>query len=242
VSRSKSTFTLVAAAVAVLTNSGCNTANVRTGVSFSSNEMRSYANACAIPPRGLSPIGYVSAGVDLVDSKCDEFFDSLVRLENDASFAQSGIATANTQTAAILGALKSSAATIAIIAAASQLATSLIDGYTKAYAFAPYAVEVRRLVVDTMQKYRSSEEFAGAVGALAALPTNSDAFCAAQNIVRNYAKACTITGIEDLTRQAISRGEIVKREHTAMPRGGAKAISRDRSPQKLFQVPSFDVM
>ncbi|TKD47536.1 MAG: hypothetical protein E5W98_06380 [Mesorhizobium sp.] len=238
----KSTLAFVAVAMAALTTSGCNSANVRSGVNFSSNEMRTYANACAVPPHGLSPIGYVSAGVDLVDSKCDEFFDSLIRLENDASFARSGIATANTQTAVILGALKSSATTIAIIAAASQLATSLIEGYTKVYAFAPYAVEVRRLVVETMQKYRSSEEFAGAVSALVTLPTNSDAFCTAQNIVRNYAKVCTITGIEDLARQAISRGEIVKREHGALPPGDAKIFLRDRPPAKVFQVPGFDVM
>ncbi|RWH65943.1 hypothetical protein [Mesorhizobium sp.] len=236
----KSAFALLAA-LAILV-SGCNSANVRSGVSFSPNEMRGYANACAVPPQRLSPIGYVSAGIDLVDSKCDEFFDSLVRLQNDASFAQSGIATANTQTAAILGALKSSAATIAIIASASQLATSLIDGYTKAYAFAPYAVEVRRLVVETMQKYRSSEEFAGAVSALATLPTSSDAFCAAQNIVRNYAKACTITGIEDLMRQAISSGEIVKRKHEARPTASSKAFLLDRPGVKVLQVPGFDVM
>jgi hypothetical protein len=189
----------------------------------------------------------VSAGVDLVDGRCSEFFDSLVRLQHDADFARTGVVTANTQTAAILGALEASSSAIAIIAAASQFATNMIDSYTQAYAFAPYAVEARRLVMEAMDKFKSSIEFSAAISSLNTLPTSSDSYCAAQNIVRNYARLCTISGIEDLTRQAISEGRIVKRGNESSGKGASDAdhipegVPVSVSPAGIFRVPSFVV-
>src|SRR5262249_49983149 len=155
------------------------------------------------------PEGYVYAGWDFVDEQCDTFFNNVILLQKDARYASSSIATANTQTALILAAVESSATSIAIVAAASELVRRLIDGYAAEYAFAPYAVEVRRIVFEAMTKYRNDHETDVAVTSLASAPTAGDAFCRANNIVRNYAKLCTISGVEAFARQAIAGSLVI---------------------------------
>ena len=196
--------------------SGCTTSNVRYGAVVEPTTLQSYAAVCsAVPPFDLTAAGYVQAGWDFVDEQCDTFFNNVILLQKDARYASSSIATANTQTAVILRAVESSATSIAIVAAGSELVRKLIDGFAAEYAFAPYALEVRRLVFDAMSKYRRDTEVD--VIALASAQSRGDAFCRANNIVRNYAKLCTISGVEAFARQAIANSGVHRSDDDLPP-------------------------
>jgi hypothetical protein len=111
--------------------------------------VHAYANQCsAAPENNLTPVGYVVAGLDAVDEQCITFFDGIVQLQKDARYASSSVATANAQTAVVLGLVKASAGTIGVIAAGSELARKLIEGYAAEYAFSPYALESRKVVFE----------------------------------------------------------------------------------------------
>jgi hypothetical protein len=50
---------------------------------------------------------------------------------------------------------------------------------------------------------------------------SGDNYCAAQNVIRNYAKICSIGGIEALTRQAIANTKINKSDAGPQNPGGS---------------------
>jgi len=168
--------------------------------------VHAYAGACSAIPANVTPIGYVYAGWDFVDQQCQTFFDGIVELQKEARYASSSIATANSQAAAIMGLVKTAATTISIVAAGSELARKLVDGYAAEFAFSPYAVEARSVVFDALTAYRNDPTVAANVRSLSA--ASPDNYCVAQNIVRNYAKICSLAGIEMLARQAISTSKV----------------------------------
>ena len=54
-----------------------------------------------------------------------------------------------------------------------------------------------------------------------------DAFCLANNIVRNYAKICTIANVEALARQAVANSKIGKSDAPAtgnLPRAAGRFV------------------
>lgn len=189
--------------------SGCNLGNSGRGVSVKPAEVHAFAGVCSAPVPGLTPAGYTIAGFDFVDEQCGIFFDGIVELAKNSRYASSSIATANTQAALIMAAVDTATKSIAIVAASSELARKLIDGYAAEYAFSPYALEVRQLVVDALSAYRANSDTDAAFNRLQTMPPG-DAFCFANNIVRNYAKICTIANVEALARQAVANSKIGK--------------------------------
>ena len=194
--------------VATLILTGCGLSNVRHAAVVDPVGIQSYAAVCSVEVPGLTPEGYVFAGWDFVDEQCGTFFDNVILLQKDTRYASSAIATANTQTALILAAVEASAKSIAIVAASSEFVRRLIDNFATEYAFAPYAVEVRQLVIDALMDYRVNADTMGAIAAMDSSRTIGDAQCLANNIVRNYAKICTISGVEALARQAIANSQV----------------------------------
>jgi hypothetical protein len=188
--------------------SGCG--NNPRGVSVKPAEVHAFAGVCSAPVPNLSPIGYTLAGFDFVDEQCGVFFDGIIELAKNSRYASNSIATANTQAALIMAAVETAASSIAIVAASSELARKLIDGYAAEYAFSPYALEVRQLVVDALAAYRADGTTDHAINALQTLPGAGDAFCMANNIVRNYAKICSVANVEALARQAVANSKIGK--------------------------------
>jgi hypothetical protein len=186
--------------------SGCG--NSPRGVSVKPSEVHAFAAVCSVPVSNLSPIGYTLAGFDFVDEQCGVFFDGIIELAKDTRYASSSIATANTQAALIMAAVHAAASSIAIVAASSELARKLIDGYAVEYAFSPYALEVRQLVVDALAAYRGDVKTDEAIRSLETLPGGGDAYCLANNIVRNYAKICSVANVEALARQAVANSKI----------------------------------
>jgi hypothetical protein len=199
---------------------GCGFGNSPRGVSARPAEVHAFAGVCSAPVPDLTPTGYTIAGFDFVDEQCGIFFDGIVELAKNSRFASSSIATANTQAALIMAAVDTATKSIAIVAASSELARRLIDGYAAEYAFSPYALEVRQLVVDALTAYRADSKTDAAVRTLQSLPSG-DAFCLANNIVRNYAKICTIANVEALARQAVANSKIAKSEP---PAGGNRMV------------------
>src|SRR5215475_9499870 len=120
---------LVSTVAVILVLSGCTGANVRRAVVVDPEGVRSYAATCSAPVSELSPEGYVYAGWDFVDEQCSTFFDNVILLAKDSAFASSSIATANSQTAVILRAVEASSTSIAIVAAGSEFARQLINGF-----------------------------------------------------------------------------------------------------------------
>jgi hypothetical protein len=194
--------------------SGCILGNSGRGVSVKPAEVHAFADVCSAPVPGLTPTGYTIAGFDFVDEQCGVFFDGIVELAKNSRYASSSIATANTQAALIMAAVDTATKSIAIVAASSELARKLIDGYAAEYAFSPYALEVRQLVVDALTAYRANIDTNAAVDKLQTMPPG-DGFCFANNIVRNYAKICTIANVEALARQAVANSKIGKSDSPA---------------------------
>jgi hypothetical protein len=207
------------------------------GVSVKPSEVHAFAGVCSAPVPDLTPTGYTIAGFDFVDEQCGVFFDGIVELAKNSRYASSSIATANTQAALIMAAVDAATKSIAIVAASSELARKLIDGYAAEYAFSPYALEVRQLVVDALSAYRADSKTDEAVRVLQALPPG-DAFCLANNIVRNYAKICTIANVEALARQAVANSKIGKSDppaanpqRTFAPAAASRAMPRATADQ-----------
>jgi hypothetical protein len=197
---------------AVLLLSSCTTTQ-NPAASVTPESVQAYAAACSkTPDNNLTPRGYVIAGFDFVDQQCQAFFDGIVELQKDARYASSSIATANTQAAAIMGLVKASAGSIAVVAAGSELVRKLVEGYAAEYAFSPYALESRRVVNDALSLYRDNEKTKSAIEALTS--STGDQYCLAQNIVRNYAKICSLSGIEALTREAIANTKVSESKPT----------------------------
>src|SRR5438876_649663 len=145
--------------------SGCGP-NGRHSVSVTPAAVHAFAGACAVPVPDLSPTGYALAGFDFVDEQCGVFFDGIVELEKNSRFASGSIATANAQAATIMAAVDVASKSIGIVAASSELARKLIDGYAAEYSFSPYALEVRQLVVDALNGYRIDSKTDNAFKAL----------------------------------------------------------------------------
>jgi hypothetical protein len=206
-----------------LSLSGC-LGSDRPGVTVKPADVHAYAGVCAVPVPDLSPAGYTFAGFDFVDEQCGIFFDGIVELSKTARFASTSIATANTQATLILTAVEAAEKSIAIVAAGSELARKLIDGYAAEYAFAPYAPEVRQLVMDAMTAYRLDTDTDRAIAALQANATTGDAYCLAHNVVRNYAKICSIANVEALARQAVANSRIGR----TSPPAGTGGIGPER--------------
>lgn len=197
--------------------SGCNLNSGWRGVSAKPSEVHAFAGVCSAPVPDLSPTGYTIAGFDFVDEQCGVFFDGIVELAKNSRYASSSIATANTQAALIMAAVDVAAKSIAIVAASSELARKLIDGYAAEYAFSPYALEVRQLVVDALSAYRADSKTDVAIKALQTFPSSGDAYCLANNIVRNYAKICSVSNVEALARQAVANSKVSKSDPPAAP-------------------------
>ncbi|WP_315838356.1 hypothetical protein [Bradyrhizobium prioriisuperbiae] len=217
--------------------SGCRFGDSGRGVSAKPSEVHAFAGVCSAPVPDLTPTGYTIAGFDFVDEQCGVFFDGIVELAKNSRYASSSIATANTQAALIMAAVDAATKSIAIVAASSELARKLIDGYAAEYAFSPYALEVRQLVVDALSAYRADSKTDEAVRTLQALPPG-DAFCLANNIVRNYAKICTIANVEALARQAVANSKIGKSDspaanpqRTFSPAAASRALPRATAEQ-----------
>src|SRR3954468_14325258 len=115
--------------LAFLLVSGCGPRSGGRGVSVRPSEVHAFASACAVPVQELSPAGYTFAGFDFVDEQCGIFFDGVIELAKDSRFASSSIATANTQAALVMAAVDAAKNSIAMVAAGSELARRLIDGY-----------------------------------------------------------------------------------------------------------------
>jgi hypothetical protein len=210
---------IVIALAAIL--SGCVFSKASRSVSVQPADVHAFAAVCSAPVPGLSPSGYTYAGFDFVDEQCGIFFDGIVELSKNSRFASSSIATANSQAATIMAAVDVASKAIGIVAAGSELARKVIDGYAAEYAFAPYALEVRQLALNAMTAYRNAGETDRAISALAAAPTEADAYCLANNVVRNYAKICAIANVEALARQAVANSKITK----SQPSAGAERLT-----------------
>jgi hypothetical protein len=230
--------------------SACVPGTVRHTVVPTPAAIHSYAAACSAPVPGLTPGGYVFAGFDFVDEHCGIFFDGVIELAKDARYASSSIATANTQAALIMTAVNASLTAIAVVAAGSEMARKLIDGYAEVYAFSPYAVEVRRLAFEAMEAYRATPEVAEAIAALR-MDLSGDAWCIAHNVVRNYAKICSISGVEALARQAVAHSTItrseapaatlvVRRQSSLVRRGQRRATAQELRTFRGFSMPNFN--
>jgi len=225
--------------VMTLILTGCGWSNVRHAAVVDPVGIQSYAAVCSVEVPGLTPEGYVFAGWDFVDEQCGTFFDNVILLQKDTRYASSAIATANTQTALILAAVEASAKSIAIVAASSEFVRRLIDNFATEYAFAPYAVEVRQLVIDALSRYRISDATTGALGEMRSARTIGDAQCLANNIVRNYAKICTISGVEALARQAIANSQIHQSPGPGAGGGGGQRSLVGRSFRRATAAESI---
>ncbi|MGJ5175260.1 hypothetical protein ACQR16_10195 [Bradyrhizobium oligotrophicum] len=208
--------------------SGCGLGNGSHGVSVKPSEVHAFAGVCSAPVADLTPMGYTLAGFDFVDEQCGVFFDGIIELSKDSRYASSSIATANTQAALIMAAVNTAASSLAIVAAGSELARRLIDGYAAEYAFSPYALEVRQLVVDALSAYRADAKTDAAITALETMSVPGDAYCLANNIVRNYAKICSVANVEALARQAVANSRIGKAD--GPPAAGAVRASTRLQP------------
>jgi len=226
--------------ISVVFLSSCALESTRGGVVASPDIVRVYAAQCSTPIGSLTSVGYVAAGIEVVDRECAVFFDSLILLGKDARFLSSGASTAGTQTTLLLTALAKSASTIAAVAAAAEIAKALIDEFAKEYAFSPYAAELRSLTMSAMIKFRESNEFAGAITELSQYGNTADSLCFAQNIVRNYASICSISGIESLARQAIASGKIVDGKSDGR-KAAISQFSGNIPGYRVFQLPDLSV-
>jgi hypothetical protein len=176
-----------------------------------------YVDFCTAPNKNYTPIGYIVGGFDYVDGQCDLFFDGIIKVGKDARYLSSSIATANSQTALILAAVQSSAKAIAIVAAGTELARKLIDSFAEDYTFAPYATEVQRLVNVAKSDYRKNPDVLNVISTVQTFYVSNrpgEAYCLAQNVVRAYARICSISGVEAMARQAIGTAPV-------KPSGGA---------------------
>lgn len=215
----------------------CSIALLLLGCTYSQNHavvvtpesVHAYAAACSAVPASLTPVGFVYAGWDYVDQQCQIFFDGIVELQKDARYASSSIATANSQAAAIMGLVNAAASSIAMVAAGTELARKLVDGYAAEFAFSPYAVESRKVVFDALSAYRNDKDIVATVQGLSA--ASPDNYCIAQNVIRNYAKICSLAGIEMLARQAIASAPISRSDSG----GGGSGVNRvtSVSPARL---------
>ncbi len=142
----------LSAFIVALLAAGCSSHNEAATVTPES--VHAYANVCSAEPPYVTPIGFVYAGFDFVDQQCITFFDGIVELQKKARYASSSVATANAQAAVIMGLVKASAGAIGIVAAGSEVTRKLIEGYAAEFAFAPYALESRRVVFDTLSRFR----------------------------------------------------------------------------------------
>lgn len=231
VGRRRITFRTVLALAAL---SGCTATGDKLGPPTVA-EVHAYAQQCGQPVDGQSAAGAALTGVALVELRCGEFFDRLIELQHNVGFARQGLSTGNTQAAAILAALKQSATSIAILAAATEFATSLLDSYSRTYTFANYAGDLRRLVFEAMGAHKRSDEFKFSIEILSSADGRGTSYCMAQRVIQDYARICTVSGIESLTRQAIAKSEVKDFNRSESGAKGAR-------PERPHQSDNLDLL
>ena len=172
---------------------------------------------------------YIFAGIIYVDHYCENFFNELEIQKRELAYYNSVSNKVFTSTITLLPALTSHAKKPqAVLAALAGLSTLAFEQYDKQFNFAPYSVQLRRLILqaqDTLKLKIIPEEFAkirivdvfpaarkGTAFALTSTPADGTAlggFFLAHQVVQQYSKTCTIPQMQLFLETALNSANAV---------------------------------
>lgn len=141
----------------------------------------------------VTPAEYTAAGYNYVYRQCNNYFDSLILLQNESGFSGDLIVASGSALGTILGLARASSVAIGAIAATTGFATATVNSYNSRALMTPYPNETKSLIISALDSYRAK------------FPPNSisDAPEAILN-VQHFAELCTYSGITRAAKQALA--------------------------------------
>jgi len=145
----------------------------------------------------MTPAQYVATGYNLVYSNCTNYFDALIKLQNQTGFVKDTTIAGGSAAGAILGLAKASSAVIGGLAAGVGFAAATIDSFDKRALVTPYPDETKSLILAALDKFSSDAP---------ADTTSSPGIAIAR--VQHYAELCTYSGISRFAKQALQAAKL----------------------------------
>ena len=186
------------------------------------NELNKLEHGAPLGNGDVSAVDVASAGYDLVDTSCSEFFSDVYKWSNDTGLNRKEITLAGAGAAGVLAALKASAQTIAITAIATSFVAESLDNFQNFALFTPKPNAVGKLVSDAMATYRRSAPPSDST-IMTDVPT-------AKSYVSGYADLCTYHRIQDFVEQAVAAATTVDKN------GGQTSIFSDQDRVMLSGI------
>jgi hypothetical protein len=162
---------------------------------------------------------FLSSGLQLVKSNCDDFFHGIGRARQDANFAQRSIALGGAAAGTIAGITGASAKSLALLAAGVGLTLGFSEIYADEYLFAPDIAAVQQLIHTAQSEYIKQIEDQGLEASLN--------FYTAHGLIQEFQGYCEVQTIKSLVNAAIKAGKFsaVSSDNEARVRGQATTDS-----------------
>jgi hypothetical protein len=158
------------------------------------------ADASVGAPGGVSWYDTTLAGFNFVDDQCSAYFDSLFRLDRNRRATVSGIGAFGQTTNAILAATDGSAMTIALVAQAFGLASSMTEIVAGSFLYQLPPATTRDFVSTAMRAYRNGvSQVSGEI----------DNAALSYGYIRGYLDLCLPVTIEGMLVDTISSTQAV---------------------------------
>jgi hypothetical protein len=150
---------------------------------------------------------YVSAGYSVTWNACSNYFDTLIKMQNQTGFAGDFVTAAGTATSSMVALRKNAAdaaKSLARIAAGASFVTTVLSSYDDRALMTPYPSETKSLILAALQAYEKS-----------APPDSATTYSQAAMLVERHAELCTYSGITRFAKQALALAQIESDEQTA---------------------------
>jgi hypothetical protein len=158
------------------------------------------------PPDGtpVKPSDYTAAGYSYVYRQCSNYFDALIKYQNETHFASDIVVAGGSTAGTIMGLLKTSSQAIGAVAAGVGFANAALNSFDNRALITPYPNETKTLILSALDKYRETVPPEKVTTATSALVN-----------VEHFAELCTYSGITRAAKQALSnyKGDVIKSQN-----------------------------
>lgn len=166
-----------------------------------------------------------TAGYNLVDTECREFFSSIAAYNNNVNFYKKETTMVGATAAGVLALLKRSPRTVAFSAIGTAFVADSLDTFQQFAVFTPQASNVSKLVSDAMLLYKRS-----------APPTDTNVMTdvgTAYALIGGYADLCTYDRIQQFV------GDAIKAAKPVDDNAGARTIFNTEDKNLLAGINSY---
>jgi hypothetical protein len=154
---------------------------------------------------------FVMQGYDLAARNCDTFFAKNRELRSDTSFAKDTLVAMGTAAGVLAGLAGATATALTAVLGTTGIVPTTLDNFNKTYLMSDIADAVAPKVHSAMQDFRAAND-----------PSKAT-MLNAPNMVREYARICTVASMVDIAKTALGNMGATAGPSTGTPPAGTPA-------------------